>query len=54
MTELNPCPVCGGKGKLHGWNAVVFWCQCVECGSHTLGEETAEEAIWVWNNGKYD
>lgn len=47
MSELKPCPFCGGKAKLLGFTR--FWVQCEPCGAQTplyVFEDAAEEA---WN-----
>ena len=55
MTELKPCPFCGGKAKLRGYQ-IDFRVMCPECGGRAKLCSTAEETIESWNrradNGK--
>ena len=56
MTELKPCPFCGGEAKLvNMWNC-LFHIVCRSCGA-TIGEvknhpndfRTRDEVIAAWN-----
>ena len=59
MTELKPCPFCGGNAKLvEYWlkgvcNTKHFFVQCKQCGvrkdNHHNGYKTREKAIDGWN-----
>ena len=58
MTELKPCPFCGGQAKVCQWRDTVdpncTWIEC-ECGAmmeHVHDEshvDAKEKAIKVWN-----
>lgn len=57
MTELKPCPFCGGEAELHDvYSIKLYWCKCEECGAETQAEDIIEKAIENWNrrvnNGK--
>ena len=58
MTELKPCPFCGGKGKVELVDKIddldVYMVECQKCGAAasfgTDGEIiTKEETIDAWN-----
>ena len=62
MSELKPCPFCGGKGvfikgsrSIHGDNPYTFAVHCAECRANN-GEffRTKEEAIAAWNRRAYE
>ena len=49
MSELKPCPFCGGEAttmeiQYEGWTAM-----CVDCPAETSYLFTEEEAIEAWN-----
>ena len=51
MTELKPCPFCGGNA-LSGdtskhYNEYLVW--CTRCGAETDVQDTRAEAISAWN-----
>ena len=48
MTDLKPCPFCGGKAKSKGYQ-IGFRVMCPECGGRAKLFSTAEEAIEAWN-----
>lgn len=57
MTELKPCPFCGGKNiRLTCWG--LYRCWCVDCLSQTADCISEKEAIEAWNrradDGKTD
>ena len=54
MSELKPCPFCGGEAKLdvHKFGALgdTFGIRCSECQAQTRGfYNTANEAAEAWN-----
>ncbi len=57
MTDLRPCPFCGGKAKLHTFKLSIKGNHYyVECDNDdcpvcpgTANKYTEEEAITVWN-----
>ena len=52
MTELKPCPFCGGVAKIleHYWDVEVY---CIECQASNRGDSKAE-AIEAWNRRAED
>ena len=53
MTELKPCPFCGGKAKIMKMG-YPHWIYCLDCGARVhgrvIGEKEGEEAsIKAWN-----
>lgn len=55
MTDLKPCPFCGGEGtfstvKLHNYSSdMSFYVDCDTCGCSTSYEDTGAEVINLWN-----
>lgn len=56
MTDLKPCPFCGGKAQFargfdHGEIGAIRWVSCTRCGAMTLSKlyKTEEEAAVAWN-----
>lgn len=52
MTELKPCPFCGGNGKMArdvtcGYE--TFWVFCTKCGSQANYGHFKAEAAAAWN-----
>nr|DAO12410.1 MAG TPA: restriction alleviation protein [Caudoviricetes sp.] len=59
MTELKPCPFCGGTGER--WNVVstskkrpLSWVKCKLCGATTASYGTEEQAVNAWNRRTHD
>ena len=52
MSELKPCPFCGGKAKKE-YVYDLFWCQCESCFAYTIAHRREQRAIDAWNN-RYD
>ena len=53
MTELKPCPFCGGKAR-YFMDTLVYGppqhiAYCTKCGGRTHGLDSKEEAIESWN-----
>lgn len=53
MSELKPCPFCGGNAKLMTYKTPtfgeVFYVACRVCGNETKVKLADEEAIEAWN-----
>ena len=50
MTELKPCPFCGGEAEIRvGYNHSYVRCSTPECYVRTRRYKTAEEAVGLWN-----
>lgn len=49
MSELKPCPFCGGEGNLKVYGTYTYcWVACA-CGVSTCGSNDPAEAIAQWN-----
>ena len=49
MTELKPCPFCGGKGKFTELYKNIFVVSCPNCGVGTAIFSHPEKAIEAWD-----
>lgn len=51
MNEILPCPMCGGKAAIDTdfYNGIEYRISCSNCGLRCVLQETAAEAINVWN-----
>lgn len=59
MTDLKPCPFCGGKPELHDWQywagpmsrvrVLRYGVLCTSCGVMFPADSTKEDAIKLWN-----
>ena len=51
MSDLKPCPFCGGKARLNEYKDGEVWYEvwCDECAVRTEQYETVDEAVKVWN-----
>jgi len=46
MTELKPCPFCGGEAEIDEFPFSIF---CMSCFAETKGCQSVKEAIEAWN-----
>jgi len=51
MSNLKPCPFCGGEARLNGYkNCHWVICMNMDClSSYGINQKTEEEAILSWN-----
>ena len=52
MSELKPCPFCGGEARTSGErfeNTILSWVFCSSCGAAGGYRHTEAEAITAWN-----
>lgn len=49
MTELKPCPFCGGGTHYYAPAPIDHHIQCEKCFAETGGFSSKEEAIEAWN-----
>lgn len=52
MSELLPCPFCGGEARMlvqMMFDAVFFGAKCDNCGAEAAAKNTEAEAIAAWN-----
>lgn len=49
MSELLPCPFCGGEAELTGFKAPEFWVWCPSCKASTDAHTCKGGAIAAWN-----
>ena len=56
MTELKPCPFCGGEAGIMRYNHIkkVSFCFCTSCKAKMPNMLTREEAIEAWNRRAED
>ena len=52
MSELKPCPFCGGKARLNEYKDCEIWYEvwCDGCAVRTEQYENEDEAVKVWNH----
>ena len=53
MSELLPCPFCGGEAELTGFDAPEYWVWCPSCKASTDAHTCKGGAIEAWNT-RYD
>ena len=49
MTELKPCPFCGGKAEFRGGSSTTPYIRCKECGGRTMSSYDSAKLIAAWN-----
>ena len=49
MSELKPCPFCGGEAMVFGYHDVFWEAECLRCHGAAGNYETKAEAIDAWN-----
>ena len=49
MSELLPCPFCGGEAELTGFNAPEYWVWCPTCKASDDAHTGKQNAIDAWN-----
>ena len=49
MSELKPCPFCGGEAELTGFEAPEYWVWCPNCKASTDAHTCKQPAIEAWN-----
>ena len=49
MSELKPCPFCGGKAEVRMFTSTLIFVQCKSCLSGTSAFSSEHEAVKVWN-----
>jgi len=49
MTELKPCPFCGGNSEVHVTEAEYWYVICLECGTISGIYSSEDEAMKAWN-----
>ena len=50
MTEIKPCPKCGGKAEYFiNLSTFEYFVKCLDCNNRTAQYGTSEEAILAWN-----
>ena len=49
MSELKPCPFCGGEAETVGFDAPERWVICKRCKASTESHTCADAAIEAWN-----
>ena len=59
MKNLNPCPICGGNGKIKSKVRTekiimykICYVRCSKCGAKTTEFADKENAINFWNSGQ--
>lgn len=48
MSEMKPCPFCGGEAEFDSIKEYYF-VRCKTCGASTHAKEKIKDAMWLWN-----
>lgn len=48
MSELLPCPFCGGEAYIHA-GALYCWGKCKRCGAESTTATSVDKAGKAWN-----
>jgi Lar family restriction alleviation protein len=49
VSELKPCPFCGGEATVRNEAARRPWIECIDCRAATNLRDHLEDAIELWN-----
>ncbi|HBO3869459.1 Lar family restriction alleviation protein [Pseudomonas aeruginosa] len=49
MTELKPCPFCGGSAFVGPFTRKRWFCECEDCGTSMISQSDKQHAIDQWN-----
>ena len=49
LTELKPCPFCGGEAEFRDGSSTTPYIRCKECGGRTMSSYDSAKLIAVWN-----
>ncbi|ANI16704.1 hypothetical protein A9C11_23255 [Pseudomonas citronellolis] len=49
MSELKPCPMCGGAAFVGPLTRKRWFCECEECGVSMISQNDKQAAIDQWN-----
>ena len=49
MSELKPCPFCGGTRVMVLWEVDICYAECDKCGAKGSPEFATDDAIRSWN-----
>ena len=49
MTEIKPCPFCGGEAEVRAYTLTLQFVQCKVCNASSTAFPNNEDAIKSWN-----
>lgn len=52
MNDVNPCPFCGGKSRVHKYLG-KWYARCNKCKAYSAPYDTEEQAREAWNRRAY-